>query len=219
MFLSRVTLDLGKLTPEMMQKWQSASPYASHQWLWQLFSHQDERRFLFRHESAVRGERFYVQSDVPPLDGHNIFAVESKPFQPHLTKGMFLYFSLRANPVITRSGKRSDVMMDAKYQAKQKGIPAEQHWPLQIIAANNWLRRQGEQHGFMLPDKQDYVVSYQQQRFSRLTGERPISFGSVDFAGLLRVDDVTRFSHALRNGVGKSKALGCGLMLIRRGEQ
>ncbi len=37
MFLSRVTLDLGKLTPEMMQKWQSASPYASHQWLWQLF--------------------------------------------------------------------------------------------------------------------------------------------------------------------------------------
>jgi CRISPR system Cascade subunit CasE len=217
MYLSRVTLDLSKLMPEMMQKWQSATPYACHQWLWQLFAHQDERYFLFRHEPARGGECFYVQSEIPPQAAHNLFTVESKPFQPQLTKGMFLRFSLRANPVITRAGKRSDVMMDAKYQANKSGIPAEQHWSLQIDAANDWLRRQGEQHGFTLPDGQNCVVSYQQQSFSRRTGERPVCFGSVDFEGLLQVDDVARFTDALRQGLGKSKALGCGLMLIRRG--
>lgn len=217
MFLSRVTLDLNKLTPEMMLKWQSATPYASHQWLWQLFSQQDERRFLFRHEPSRRGECFYVQSDILPEAAHHFFTVESKPYQPQLTEGMLLHFSLRANPVIMRAGKRSDVMMDAKYQAKKNGIPAEQHWQLQIDAANDWLRRQGAQHGFTLPDDRNRVVSCQQQSFSRRVGERPITFGCVDFEGCLRVDDVTRFTDALRQGLGKSKALGCGLMLIRRG--
>lgn len=219
MFLSRVTLDLSKLTPEMMVKWQSASPYASHQWLWQLFSDQQERRFLFRHEPSQRGERFYLLSETAPFTPHNLFCVESKPFQPQLTEGMLLHFSLRANPVITRAGKRSDVMMDAKYHAKQEEQSSGQIWSLQVAAANDWLQRQGEQHGFSLIDDESRVLSYRQQRFSRRTGERPVTFGSVDFEGHLRITDVARFTHVLHQGLGKSKALGCGLMLIRRGQR
>lgn len=215
MFLSRVTLDLARLTPAMWQKWQAAQPYASHQWLWQLFAQQEERKFLFRHESTPQGACFYLLSDVAPVAEHNLFSIESKPFSPQLTQGMTLTFALRANPVVTRNGKRSDVLMDAKYQAKRQGIDPCEYGAWQITAAQNWLKNQGERGGFAIQSLE--VVSNEQHRIVRREGEHPIIFTSVDYAGSLTVTDATRFVHTLGSGLGKSKALGCGLMLIRRG--
>nr|VUD27117.1 CRISPR-associated protein, Cse3 family protein [Salmonella sp. NCTC 7297] len=58
MYLSRIQLRFNNLRPEMLKKWHSARPYASHQWLWQLFPEQDSRSFLFREEP--RGGFFYA---------------------------------------------------------------------------------------------------------------------------------------------------------------
>lgn len=217
MFLSRVMLNLTKLTPDMWLKWQSIPSYASHQWLWQLFSQQQERRFLFRHESTRQGECFYVLSDVRPLHGNGLFTVESKSFSPQLSEGMMLTFALRANPVVTRKGKRSDVMMDAKYHAKEQGVDSEEYQERQISAATEWLRNQGEKSGFFADSAHIDVTGSQRHRFVRRTGERPVSYTSVDFTGSLTVTDVPLFMRTLNSGLGKSKALGCGLMLIRRG--
>lgn len=147
MYLSRIQLRFNNLRPEMLEKWNSARPYASHQWLWQLFPEQESRQFLFR-EEAQGG--FFMLSAIPPLAQHPLFLVETKPFNPQLTNGVVLDFQLRANPVITRNGKRSDVMMDAKYQAKAKGIVQEGWWELQQQSAQIWLEKQGQQHGFRL---------------------------------------------------------------------
>lgn len=51
MYLSRIQLRFNNLRPEMLAKWNSARPYASHQWLWQLFPEQELRQFLFREEA------------------------------------------------------------------------------------------------------------------------------------------------------------------------
>jgi CRISPR system Cascade subunit CasE len=217
MFFSRVMLDQNKLTPAMLQKWQQTRSYASHQWLWQLFPEQQERRFLFRHEPTPSGACFYLLSDIAPQIDHNMFNVETKPFQPQLVEGMTLAFSLRANPVITRQGKRSDVMMDAKFQARQKGLEPTEYAIQQVMAAKAWLSAQSDKHGFFINDRDIEVVSHQQQRCQRKEGERPICFTSVDFSGLLRVTNTELFLTLLRKGIGKSKGLGCGLMLIRRG--
>lgn len=216
MFFSRITLNLTTLTPSMWQKWYSAQPYASHQWLWQLFSQQEKRSFLFRHESGRVGERFYLLSEVPPLTDNSLFDIESKRFSPQLTEGMNLTFSLRANPVVTRSGKRSDVMMNAKYLAKQQGCDAGVYQARQMTAAKEWLIQQGEKGGFFTDSANIEVHGSQRHRVVRRNGERPLSFTSVDFAGSLMVTDVSLFMHTLSKGLGKSKALGCGLMLIRR---
>lgn len=232
MYLSRIHLRFNNLQPEMLKKWELAKPYASHQWLWQLFSGQSSRQFLFRQEA--RGG-FYVLSATPPLPEHPLFLVETKTFNPKLTNGLLLDFQLRANPVITRDGKRSDVMMNAKYQAKASGVPKEQWWGLQQQAAQAWLERQGQQHGFRLlePECDDFslwadedaseaetrsecVLAYQQHRFVRKSQENPIAFSSVDFAGTLCITDSSQFEQALFSGLGKSKALGCGMLMVKR---
>lgn len=140
MYLSRIQLRFNQLRPEMLEKWHSARPYASHQWLWQLFPEQESRQFLFR-EEAHGG--FFMLSAIPPLAQHSLFLVETKAFNPQLTNGLMLDFQLRANPVITRNGKRSDVMMDAKFQAKTQGVAQEQWWELQQQAAQAWLKGKG----------------------------------------------------------------------------
>lgn len=232
MYLSRVQLRLDRLTPPMLAKWQQAMPYASHQWLWQLFPGQDQRTFLFRQEPR---SRFYMLSSIAPLEHHALFDCETKPFNPRQYNGLLLDFQLRANAVVTRNGKRSDVMMDAKHRAKASALPLERWWPEQVDAARAWLSRQGEQHGFMLAPRRDAfddwageaateaapaqavsVDGYRQHYFSRREGEAPIAFSSVDYAGTLRITDVERFTRALYAGLGKSKALGCGLLMVKR---
>lgn len=232
MYLSRIQLRLNRLKPEMLQKWQDATPYASHQWLWQLFPEQQERNFLFRQEPKAG---FYVLSETPPLIGHELFSVETKAFNPRLEEGVELDFQLRANPVITRKKRRYDVMMDAKFQAKASGIERHKWWELQTHAASRWLEEQGLQHGFSLISSPldnfalwagadenasvpaaTCVNAYQQHRFQRRDGEQPVRYSSVDYAGRLKITDVARFQHALFHGIGKSKALGCGLLMVKR---
>lgn len=236
MYLSRIQLRLNQLSPDMLRKWNTVETYASHQWLWQLFPEQATRNFLFRQEP--RG-RFYLLSTTPPLTRHALFGVETREFKPQLQKGAVLDFQLRANPVVTRNNKRSDVMMDAKYQAKIGGVAQDEWWPLQQLAAQNWLEKQGHSHGFQLivPQEDEFagwagdayaddggkqlarsccVQAWQQHRFVRKAGEHPIIFSSVDYSGTLSVTDVALFEQALFSGLGKSKALGCGMLMVKR---
>ena len=235
MYLSRIQLLFNRLTPDMLKKWDSAVPYASHQWLWQLFPQRETRQFLFRQDDHGR---FFMLSVVPPLKQHDLFNIETKPFQPQLTEGTLLNFQLRANPVITRNNKRSDVMMDAKYQARLNGVPQQQWWGLQQQAAQSWLEKQGEKHGFHLvaAEPDDFtlwaggddagtqvpvtcVTAYQQHRFVRKSQEKPVTFGSVDFDGTLCITHLGLFKQALFNGLGKSKSLGCGMLMVKRKRQ
>jgi CRISPR system Cascade subunit CasE len=221
MFLSRITLDLARLPPVMLDKWLSEQQaYASHQWLWQLFPEEQERRYLFRQEPSVSQGVFYLLSEKRPQQQHNLFQIATKPYEPQLVKGMRLFFSLRANPVVTRQGKRSDVMMDAKFHAKRQGVPPSEWRTLQEQAAQRWLQEQGDRHGFrLMPLAEDFthVVSFQSQRLLRRDGEKPITFSTVDYAGYLTVTEPKLFLPALHAGLGKSKALGCGLLMIKRG--
>ena len=41
-------------------------------------------------------------------------------------------------------------------------------------------------------------------------------FSAVDFTGDLVVADVEAFKKTLFNGIGRSKAFGCGLLLVKR---
>lgn len=217
MYLSRVQLNLARLSNELQLHWQAAPLYASHQWLWQLFPQQETRNFLFRHEQGRHPALFYLLSSQMPQAPHPYLVVESKPFSPRLVSGMRLQFALRANPVVVRQKKRCDVLMDAKFQAQRQGNSAAQIWQQQQQAAQRWLVQQGEKCGFSLDAEQDSrVLAYQQHSFSRRREEPAIRFSSVDYAGVLTLRDSERFLAAMQQGFGKSKALGCGLLLIKR---
>jgi CRISPR system Cascade subunit CasE len=69
--------------------------------------------------------------------------------------------------------------------------------------------------GFAVDTGRLRVDAYRQHRVRR--GEdREIRFSTVDLAGELVVTDSGRFGATLLNGVGRAKAFGCGLLLVRR---
>ena len=219
MYFSRVTLKLNRLPYVMQQKMQNSGLYAIHQWLWQLFPNQEKRCFLFREERIGKGYQYYLLSEIAPLTNHELFLVETKPYQPKLTVGMKLIFSLRANPVVFKNGKRSDVMMNAKYLAKQQGLDNEIKIR-QNEAAINWLIKQSETRGFSLSttDGQQLdctVINYTQEQFIKKSNLKPITYSSVDYQGVLTVTDVDLFLNTIYQGVGKSKGFGCGLFLVK----
>lgn len=214
MYLSKIEVRYDNLPVSMLTKLDDSGAYALHQWLWQLFPEQQRRDFLFRQESIPDGVRCYLLSALEPAE-HNLLRVVSKPFTPQLAVGDCLCFSLRVNPVVTRQGKRSDVLMDAKYHAA-KDLEPDEIWQCQQQAVIDWLIRQGAIKGFEVITESIVVSGYQQHCMSKPKAKAPIRFSSVELQGMLTVTESTSFASALASGFGKSKGLGCGLMMIKR---
>ncbi|OCG26614.1 type I-E CRISPR-associated protein Cas6/Cse3/CasE [Gilliamella sp. wkB108] len=221
MYFSRITLKLERIPYVMQQKIHSMKQYAIHQWLWQLFPNEEKRPFLFRELQSGRNQQYYLLSEVAPLTQHELFLIESKPYSPQLTEGMELTFSLRANPVICKQGKRYDVMMNAKHLAKKQGLSKAEVKINQDQAAIDWLVKQGKQRGFSLLQDVNgqiscQVMDYFQHQFIKKKELKPINYSSVDFEGILKVTEPNLFLETIYHGIGKSRGFGCGLFLIKR---
>jgi len=83
----------------------------------------------------------------------------------------------------------------------------------------NWLKAQGERLGFELAAGSDRLSKLQNSAYAwhSLNGKgKKAGFSSIDFTGQLRVTDTEKFEQALFHGIGRSKAFGCGLLMIRR---
>jgi len=192
---------------------------ASHRLLWALFSDGPDRPrdFLWREEAPGR---FLALSQRPPNALHELFEIESQPFEPVLSAGDRLGFALRANPVVNvrqegaKRGHRADVVMAALHPLP-KGDQRRAARPEMVVeAGRSWLARQGAAHGFT-PDEDVAVERYDTRRIPRDKGD-PIEFGVLDFQGVLTVTDPARLLAALAQGLGRARAFGCGLLLIRR---
>jgi CRISPR system Cascade subunit CasE len=220
-YFSRISLSAER--PEEVMRILKANDYGLHQSLWELFPNdpQARRDFLFRQDDVKRWPVFYLLSAREPRGDHNVFRVETKPYQPRLAAGETLSFSLRANPVHTRKTgggnpkqrKRDDVVMHLKRRLAADApdaLPSQTE--LAQEAGEGWLLRQAERHGFeVLSVRAD---NYRQLRLR--ARNKDIRLSTLDFTGLLRVADKEAFGQALIQGIGPAKAFGCGLLLVRR---
>ncbi|GGD08393.1 type I-E CRISPR-associated protein Cas6/Cse3/CasE [Franconibacter daqui] len=211
MYLSKIMLPTARLTPERLMEMMARGEYVMHQWLWELFPGGAQRQYLYRREALQEGFCFYLLSATAPQVDHPLFDVQTRPFAPSVEEGITLRFTLRANPVITRNGKRHDVLMNAKREWR-RGEGDNALWASQEQAALAWLVAQGEQSGFCV--EQANVAAYRQQQIVKSRGEL-IQFSSVDFEGVLRVTQPAFFLERMALGFGKCRAFGCGLMLIK----
>ena len=84
--------------------------------------------------------------------------------------------------------------------------------------AIDWLRRKAARNGFALEAVR--INSYRRVALQRNENSRQqdLVFGQGDFEGTLSISDPLLFCAALRSGFGRSKAFGCGLMLLARQE-
>lgn len=203
-------------------------PYSEHQWLWRLFRAPEgaPRDFLFRRWDTEGMPRFYVLSERAPQAQTSAWSVQTRHYAPDVAAGERLHFDLRANPVVvhSRDGKprRHDVVMQEKKRLLQeRGLSRWRDWqdadkpPFQALVRDicgAWLRSRASRHGFAIDERSLAVDAYQQHA----ENQGRLQFTSVDFSGELTVVDPVAFGALLRNGIGRAKAFGCGLMLVRR---
>ena len=192
---------------------------AAHSLVWALFADEPDRRrdFLWR---EMRPGEFLILATRPPVDPHNLFDLEYKPFKPDFTPGQRLRFDLRANPVMSipgphgQRGRRADVVMHALHDVVQSDRAAARERAIREAGAG-WLARKGSTSGFSIEPDRVYIDGYEQIRIPR-QGQRAITFSTLIFQGHLTVDDPGRFLASVVKGFGAAKAFGCGLMLLRR---
>lgn len=175
--------------------------------------------FLWRADRQ-RG-RYYLLGP-KPLEDSPFFTIETKPFVPVLSLGNKLAFDLRLNATVDRKvgedgrGKavrqRCDVAMDL---LKEEAKPDRAGSRMQLAekAAYDWLTTRAAEHGFHL-DKLT-LEGYRAERFAR-RGGRFGTLGIFDLKGALTITEPNSFLARLRQGFGRGKAFGCGLMLIKR---
>ncbi len=228
-WLSRVRLGSAASVKALMPLLQQDAGPGSHRsvdvdrrLVWSLFADGPDRRrdFLWR---RMDDGAFLVLSARPPEDRHGLFEIdEPKTFAPVLAAGDRLRFSLRANPTVRKAkepGKRHaprhDVVMDTLHPLRD-GSRAEHRMAAIRGKGFDWLARQGCKAGFEIRGEELLCEGYRQHRIDRGAGKSALSFSSLDFEGVLEVQDPDLLPSAIARGFGPAKAFGCGLMLIRR---
>tara|TARA_B100000902_G_scaffold194725_1_gene186031 strand:- start:83 stop:751 length:669 start_codon:yes stop_codon:yes gene_type:complete len=221
MYLSKVTMISSPQTAHELAKLQRNGVYASHQLIWQLFSSDTKRSFLYREEMGATGmPEFYVLSKTEPQVISPIFSCVTKVFEPKLDKGQQLSFKLRVNPTVCVKGedgkqRRHDVMMQAKYNVKDELSDAQSLKMHMEQAAISWLNNEKrlDEWGITL-DFQPAIDGYTQHKVQKKRHQ--IQFSSVDYQGMLTVQYPQKFINQYAKGFGRAKGMGCGLMMIKR---
>jgi len=122
----------------------------------------------------------------------------------NIREGDIRNFKLRANP--TRS------IMEEKSSGKRgkvrQHITAEQQL--------KWLFEKSEKCGFTLDSSETgaQIVKREDLRFKNKNNN--ISITAVSYEGTLKVNNTDEFIQSVKNGIGRAKAYGCGMLIVSR---
>lgn len=220
MFLNRIHLD-----PRCREARRDLSdPYQLHSTLCRAFSSPGIKcpanAFLWRHEPETNADscpRILVQSKtIPDWTGIGVkgWLAEADPAIDlkrklnlnSLNVGQSFRFRLRANPCVTRNGKRLGL--------------------LRVEEQETWIDRKGLQHGFSLscippfdhsdtPKKRiDVRISQDQMLRGNQHSGNAVRIFSVLYDGILKVIEPDKFRNALQTGIGHGKVMGLGLLSV-----
>lgn len=229
LYLSRLTLkrtaSATALMPLLNPHERRQAADAHHRLIWSIFSDGEGRRrdFLWRHAGLGR---FFALSQRPPSTSELFDPPETKVFDPDLSAGDRLRFTLRANATKDRAAisrlkkadrrgmsRRVDVVMDLMQSAGAVGKRADIRPRMAQAAAEAWIARQGAKKGFI--PRVTVVDGYSTIELGRRR-RHGATFGILDLQGEIEVSEPRAFLAAVAAGFGRAKAWGCGLMLIRR---
>ena len=182
-----------------------------------IFEDENEReraRVLWRIDTESMRTWLYVLSEIKPDFQHIVEqfgwrdseqSCKTKEYDSFLNRlqvGQRWHFRLHANPVRTVAGKRV---------------------PLTLVQQKLWMREQAKRCGFSLAysdigveEHDTFEVAYRSTiGFKKLPGDKEqVTLSVATFEGLLIVEDADKLRLALRAGIGKAKAYGCGLLTL-----
>lgn len=201
MFLTQLCLN--RLDRNVMKT--MTDVYRLHQTVMKGFTaYEDVSRVLFRVEPEVRNGSVVVlvqSAEVPDWrfaeDNGGIVAARVKEFAPSFRKGDLFRFRLRANPTVTRNGKRYGLIRDDDLLG--------------------WFRKKEEKLGIRLTSATVIDEGYISGRKRTEKGNHRLDLKTARFEGMLSVVQPESFGEALSTGIGPAKAFGCGLLSLARG--
>ena len=201
-----------------------SDPYELHSTLCRAFSVAEKKcpvgEFLWRFEPEADSygfPRILVQSkSIPDWAGINVngwlakadpaIDLKDRLKLDLLKEGQRLRFRLRANPCVTRNGKRLGLF--------------------RLVEQETWIKRKAQQHGFSLPHSVsfdfsepsqgsiDVRISQEQMLRGNQRSGNAVRIFSVLYDGMLTVTSPDKFRHALENGIGHGKVMGLGLLSV-----
>ncbi len=143
-------------------------------------------------------------------------SIESKPMPAEWTAGKRLGFEVRVRPIVRRTGK-ADTRPGKEWDAFQ--LEAEQHPKGGMVRSRedvytDWLRRQLETRGGATLASAT-LASFQRTRAVRKLHSRYSEGPDALMRGTLEITDGSAFSQLLASGVGRHRAYGYGMLLLR----
>ena len=220
MYLSRIKLD-----PSNRRVWRDvvAHPYRVHQLVMMGFSAETDRataHILHRLEVSEQSVSLLVQSAIEPhwqtfdprylaydpFDALPNPAVKKFPLEQFQREQRWR-FRLRANPTVAKR----------RYTAEGKRRHSNRVPLVREAKQIEWLGRKAADHGYELQiahvSNCENVTDFK-PRSDGAAKVRPITQFSVQYDGILKIADADKFNTAWRNGIGPSKAFGCGLLSL-----
>ncbi len=107
--------------------------------------------------------------------------------------------------------------MDAKNRLGSKERPSTERFSLTDVVQQtgaSWLISRATKYGFTVGESTIKVDGYRQHRAFKQGNKHPIRFSTLDFTGILTVEEPETLIETLYKGIGPAKAFG--LLLVRR---
>ena len=149
-----------------------------------------------------------------------------RPFPTRWPAGQVLGFEVRVRPTVRTAQGERDAFLQAVEQAKGKPLQRQAiyaQWLREHLAPREGTPRQTWQGAVQVLDDV-HLAAFQRQQIVRRTqaadgkGRRGRVIDGPDavLKGHVRVTDPAAFAHLLARGVGRHRAFGFGMLLLRR---
>lgn len=160
-------------------------------------------------------------------------SIDSKPMPTEWTHGKRLGFEVRVRPIVRLEKDTSRIPSDVQRTFKEGGLRPGKECDAFLWEAirhpekdgmersreqvySDWLRRQFETRGgAALAVEETKLVSFQRTRATRKQHHRYSEGPDALMRGVLTVTDGSAFSQLLAGGVGRHRAYGYGMLLLR----
>lgn len=195
-----------------------ANPYNWHKRIWSFFKGKVARDFLYRIDYNGQGLRILIVSqDEPqyPMEwndkGYQAF-FSCKQIPESFLEHEWYHFQVRVNPtrrvkLDKRTGNRTE-----------KGLREPLIIEKDLIS---WLLRKGREGGFSIPNVEegmecsDALTIIHEGRMNFRKYQHRGHHASVQFSGVLKVENSELFKQTFQNGIGSAKSFGFGLLMLQ----
>ncbi len=138
-----------------------------------------------------------------PASGQTWETREYGAFLEKLEQGQKWRFRLSANPVHSVNG------------AKENGKRGEVKAHVTVEQQRKWLLDKSAALGFSVEKEEMDVVHRETVRFRRTPQAKSwVVLSRATFEGVLTIADAAVLTEAMKNGIGRAKAYGCGLLTL-----